>query len=62
MSTIRVIYHGKPQIRSPKSQHPDAERYLVKSELFGRDVYVDAIGGEPTTAEVDAVLSLAMNV
>jgi hypothetical protein len=58
MSTICVIY-GQNEDSSPyepnfpaTAQHPDAQRYLVGQQ------YVDAIGGQPTPAEVDAVLNL----
>lgn len=56
MSAIRVIYHPVDGVaREPNfpatDQHPDAVRYLVG--LY----YVDAIGGAPTQAEVDAVLN-----
>lgn len=60
---IRMIYHcnadkgEKPHIRSPKAQHPEAERYTVKSESLGYRCYVDATEREPTSAEVDAVLT-----
>lgn len=58
MSTIRCVYwpkaDGTPQQPSfpATDQHPDAVRYLVG--LY----YVDALGGQPTQAEVDAVLGL----
>lgn len=53
MSTIRCIYHpkedGTPQEPNfpATDQHPDAVRYLIGN------YYVDAIGGEPTLAEVE---------
>lgn len=55
MSTIRCVYHpvdGAPcEPKFPATdQHPDAVRYLVG--LY----YVDALGGMPTSAEVDAFL------
>ena len=49
MSTIRVIHETEPPFPAT-DQHPDAQRYRVG------DYYVDAIGGEPTLAEVIAVL------
>lgn len=56
MSTVRVVYHprnGQPhQPKFPATdQHPNAVRYLVGG------YYVDAIGGEPTESEVQAVLN-----
>lgn len=56
MSTIRVIY---PVVRSvnAKSQHPDAEAYVVKSDFLGHPVTVVALGGEPTPREVDSILN-----
>lgn len=50
MSTIRCIYEEEPNFPAT-DQHPDAVRYVVG----GR--FVDAIGGEPTQAEVNAVLN-----
>lgn len=50
MSTIRTIYEEEPKFPAT-DQHPDAVRYRV-----GKHV-VDAIGGEPTQEEVDAVLN-----
>jgi len=51
MSTIRCIYNsGEPSFPAT-DQHPDAVRYFVSGH------YVDAIGGEPTPAEVSAVLN-----
>lgn len=52
MSTIRCIYSVAPNFPAT-DQHPDAVRYQVG----GR--FVDAIGGQPTQAEVDAVLNPA---
>jgi len=51
MSAIRCIYHGKEPNFPATDQHPDAVRYKVG--LY----FVDAIGGEPTQAELDAVLN-----
>lgn len=51
MSTIRCIYHaGEPSFPAT-DQHPDAVRYFIGQYV------VDAIGGEPTPAEVDAVVN-----
>jgi len=49
MSVIRVIYEKEPNFQAT-DQHPDAVRYTV-----GKWV-VDAIGGEPTMAEIQAIL------
>jgi len=49
MSTIRTIYEKEPDFPAT-DQHPDAVRYVV-----GKWV-VDAIGGEPTRAEIQAIL------
>jgi hypothetical protein len=57
MSEIRCIYQsGKPGFPAT-DQHPDAERFTVWSDFLGRSVIVDAVGGEPATKEVDAVLN-----
>ena len=45
MSTIRCIYSAEPNFPAT-DQHPDAVRYQVAG------VWVDAIDGEPTEAEV----------
>lgn len=50
MSTIRCIFDQEPTFPAT-DQHPDAARYQVG----GR--WVDAIGGQPTQAEVDAILN-----
>lgn len=50
MSTIRVVYEQEPKFPAT-DQHPDAVRYQVA----GR--WVDAVGGEPTEAEVLAILN-----
>lgn len=50
MTQIRTVYHGEPQFPAT-DQHPDAKRYKVGAYV------VDAIGGEPTLAEVQAVLN-----
>jgi hypothetical protein len=50
MSTIRCIYDKAPNFPAT-DQHPDAVRYQVGSK------WVDAIGGQPTQAEIDAVLN-----
>jgi hypothetical protein len=50
VSTIRCIYDEEPTFPAT-DQHPDAKRYKVG----GR--WVDALGGKPTLAEIDAVLN-----
>lgn len=49
MTVIRCIYASEPNFPAT-DQHPDAVRYQVG------DLWVDAIGGEPTQEEIDAVL------
>ncbi len=49
MSIIRVIYEKEPNFPAT-DQHPDAVRYNVGEWV------VDAIGGEPTMAEIQAIL------
>lgn len=49
MSTIRIIYTEEPKFPAT-DQHPDAQRFKVG------DVWVDALDGRPTQAEIDAVL------
>ena len=51
MSAIRCIYSGAPPLFPATDQHPSAVRYQVGA------VWVDAIGGRPTQAEVDAILN-----
>jgi len=50
MTQIRCIYSEEPKFPAT-DQHPDAVRYQVGAN------WVDAIGGEPTQAEIDAVLA-----
>lgn len=50
MSEIKAIYSQEPNFPAT-DQHPAAVRYQVG----GR--WVDAVGGEPTQAEIDAVLN-----
>lgn len=54
--TIYAIYEREPNFPAT-DQHPAAARYTVFSAFLGRSVIVDAVGGEPTTAEVDEVLN-----
>jgi hypothetical protein len=50
MSTIRCIYTSEPKFPAT-DQHPDAVRYQVGN------LFVDAVGGQPTQAEIDALVS-----
>lgn len=50
MSSIRCVYSTPPKFPAT-DQHPDAVRYTVAGHV------VDAIGGEPTPAEVAAFLA-----
>ena len=52
MSTIRCIYAKDPGFPA-SDQHPDAVRYVIGKHI------VDAIGGEPTMAEIEAILPSA---
>lgn len=62
MSAIRVIYHPNSDgsRRDPgfpaSDQHPDAVRYPFDHPTKGL-LNVDAIGGAPSLAEVDAVFN-----
>lgn len=49
MRKIIAVHFGAQPAFTPEENHPDAERYQ-----FG-DNWVDAIGGRPTQAEIDAV-------
>lgn len=50
MSSIRCIYTYEPAFPAI-DQHPDAVRYKVGA------LWIDALGGQPTQAEIDAILS-----
>lgn len=50
MTTIRCIYEEEPNFPGT-DQHPDAVRYHVGK------LVIDAIGSEPSKAEIDAVLN-----
>lgn len=50
MSMIRMIYREEPKFPA-SDQHPDAVRYRVGA------YWVDAVGGEPTLAEVEAIVA-----
>ena len=49
MSQIRTIYRAAPSFPAT-DQHPDAVRYPVGA------LWADAIGGQPTQAEIDSFL------
>jgi hypothetical protein len=51
--TIRCVYSEEPSFPAT-DQHPDAVRYQVGG------YWVDAIGGEPTLGEVEAVVAPAL--
>lgn len=56
MSTILCVYRDEPNFPAV-DQHPQAKRYAVRSAFLGRPVSVDALDGEPTSEDVDAVLN-----
>lgn len=56
MSDIRCIYRNSPPDFPATDQHPDAVRYGPIT-FNGEQVFVDAIGGEPTAEEIEAVLN-----
>jgi hypothetical protein len=47
---IRALYEREPEF-PPTDQHPDAERFAVSAGIFR---FCDAVGGEPTQAELEA--------
>jgi hypothetical protein len=51
MSTIRCIYTEQPRFPAT-DQYPDAVRYQIGA------LWIDAIGGQPTQAEIDVVLGI----
>lgn len=54
--TIRCIYHGAAPNFPATDQHPDAVRY-GPIQVDGASYFVDAIGGQPSPAEIRAMLS-----
>lgn len=52
MSTIRAMYEKDPGFPAT-DQHPNAVRYPIIAGVYR---FADAIGGQPTQAEVDALL------
>lgn len=56
MSTIRSIYHGAAPDFPATDQHPEARRYGPLTLADGNVVFVDALDGAPTAAEVIALL------
>lgn len=57
MSAIRCIYRGAPPEFPATDQHPDAVRHGPIALPDGSVVFVDALGGAPSLAEIDAVLN-----
>jgi hypothetical protein len=55
MTVVRCVYITTPPDFPPTDQHPDALRYGPRV-VDGITVLVDAIGGEPTDADIRAVL------
>lgn len=55
MSTIRCIYTVAPNFPAT-DQHPNAVRYQIGN------LFVDAIGGQPTQQEIDDVVSPSVDV
>ena len=53
MSIIRRLYDRDPGFPAT-DQHPDAVRYPIEVGVFR---FVDAVGGEPTLEEIEAVLA-----
>jgi hypothetical protein len=49
MSTVLAVYEHEPKFPAT-DQQPGAQRYAVGN------LWVDTLGGEPTQAEIDAVL------
>lgn len=56
MSQIKAIYYPQPPAFLPSMQHPDAQRFTIAHPTRGQ-IYVDAVGGEPTMDEIDAVFN-----
>lgn len=50
MSQIKCVYEKEPRL-PPTDQHPLAERFKIGNR------WVDAVGGQPTQAEVDAAIN-----
>ncbi|UZE47904.1 hypothetical protein ONR75_24010 [Rhodopseudomonas sp. P2A-2r] len=57
MSRIRCIYRDAPPEFPASDQSPDAVRYGPLDMPDGSQVFVDAIGGEPTIGEIEGVLT-----
>lgn len=57
MSTIIGIYFERPAF-APTDARAGAERFTVHSENLGRDLFVDAVGGEPAATQVESYLGL----
>jgi hypothetical protein len=56
MSTIRIVYQDEPPEFPATDQHSLAIRYGPMT-VNGKTVYVDALDGPPTEAEILAVLN-----
>jgi hypothetical protein len=54
MSQIHCLYEVEPTFPAT-DQHPDAARFAVSAGIFR---FCDAVGGEPTQAELDAHLGV----
>ncbi len=57
MSQIRCLYHDTAPDFPATDQHPNAVRYGPVTLADGSIVFVDAIGGLPTSDEITAVLN-----
>lgn len=56
MSNLRGIWHGAVPPFPPTDQHPDARRFGPITLTDGRVVFVDALGPQPSVAEIEAAL------
>lgn len=54
--TVRCIYRNGPPDFPASDQHPDAKRYGPLTLDDGSVVFVDAVGGAPTAADVIALM------
>lgn len=57
MSAIRCVYHNTEPNFPATDQHPDAVRYGPIKRIDGSIVFVDAIGGQPSLDDINAVLN-----
>lgn len=58
MIQIRCLYEKEPKFPAT-DQHPDAERFAIS---FGSFAWCDAVGGEPTQAELEAAVNAPPSV